>query len=151
MLILYLFLLLNTSPSTEREGQLKIRENKVKMWRKIVLGLCLATGLLLTFLMVYSFRYDLRTKAYARFVSPSGEFTVVVHKKILSLSMRLPGHGSDTPGVVLLLDKNKKILRRGNVEMIGMITAVTWSEGYVSIPTLGRWYLPFKKTSQEAE
>ena len=107
----------------------------------------LCGGILLFMLLfgVWSSYYPSRESAFRRFPSPSGTFEVLAYTKAGTWSFATPGQGGAgrKPGYFILMDRQNKILLRGNIGMLDSF-GVSWGddEEYVRIRGYGRWYFP---------
>ena len=80
-------------------------------------------------------------QVYASFSRPDGNYTVVVRRRSVWPSL-MPGQASDAPGKVQLYDRNRKLLRETNVEMVQLVESVNWSQKKVTIKLIADWDLP---------
>lgn len=75
----------------------------------------------------------------SRFSGPAGKYTVVISKRrYQSHVMRMPGQGSDAPGVVEIFDATGVSYGRVPVEML-QLADVRWTSSGAEIPLIGEW------------
>lgn len=100
----------------------------------ISLLLLLATGW-------YAWGVRDRPEEYAVFSRPDAHYKVVVIRK-KTWSAIMPGQAGDSPGIVRLYDRQGKLLRQVDVEMVQLVERVDWLDKKVSIKLLADWDLP---------
>ncbi len=82
---------------------------------------------------------------YRRFVSPTGDWEVLVVRKKPIVSMvfpGFPGSSGDFPGIVKLRNiATDQIVASCKVSMVSTVNQVTWSASEVDIKLLATWSL----------
>ena len=100
----------------------------------LLIGLALAGGAYWLFL-----RQDgLAQEPYAIFRSPSGDYRLEVYARAQNKQV-VPGQSGDVPGMVFLLDRDGRIVRHTEVEMVQLVQNPVWDEGHVSVKLLFDW------------
>lgn len=82
--------------------------------------------------------------------SPDGRYKIVVvyeptFWKVFSISMPGQGGVGESPGIIMLMDEQGRVLRREKYEMMQTIHgAIVWADDSVGIVSIGAWPLPAK-------
>lgn len=82
-----------------------------------------------------------RPSLYRSFPCPDGAYDIVVLRKA-SFGARMPGQGSDAPGIVQLRDAQGRVLRQTDVAMVQLVETVEWKDDSVYIKLIADWPLP---------
>ena len=78
---------------------------------------------------------------YATYMRHDGKYSIVVYR-FPNRFHTLPGHASDSPGEVQLLDRDGKMLRQVRVQIVQWVEKVEWSDQRVYIKLVADWELP---------
>jgi hypothetical protein len=77
----------------------------------------------------------------SRDLSPDGRFEIVLCR--LEQGSTMPGQSSDAPGRIYLRHRESgRVLRSADVEMIQLMSDVTWSPDRVHVKLVADWELP---------
>jgi hypothetical protein len=114
----------------------------MRTWLLTRLALGFLAAVVLAIVVVTVLRFDKSsTKEYRRFISPDGNFAIVVFRKS-QLIDPMPGGSGDASGTVCLVDAhNGTLLEQKKVEMVQTIDRVTWSSTNVDIRLFADWKL----------
>ncbi len=79
---------------------------------------------------------------YKKFVSPLGDYEIVVYQTSEFPIFIPPGQAGDRAGLVRLYDRNRNIIKERKVDMVQKIDQVSWTKNKVSIKLFIEWDLP---------
>lgn len=97
----------------------------------------IGVGCLAIIVTLLCFARGSRMEVYRRFESPDGRYAIVVFRQVGGVCF--PGASSDAPGVVMLVDRQGRQLRKANVEMVQQVNNVEWTEKSVHMNDVGDW------------
>ena len=83
-----------------------------------------------------------KTDEYATFSRPDGKYKIVVLRKSSWFGSASPGQSGDSPGKVQLQDKDGKVIKETDVEMVQLVENVEWEDKKVYIKLIADWDLP---------